>query len=188
MSLNSLISWLKPRELVFFDLLEAFRSLAKQHHSWSLYYIGDGSAFSALQKEIKRYRLSDRVYQLGFLPTTEMCRLISLSAAVVIPTHADSLPLTFGEAIQLRRPVIATDVGDLRYFIEKFNVGLVAPPDSPEELAKVLDKFITEKRDFSHGFERCAAELDIDAAAGQFADWLKNHLFHKNITREAVVC
>jgi len=171
-----------------FDLLEAFHFISKQHNSWSLYYIGDGSAFKVLQKEVKRRRLNDRVHLLGFLPTAEMCRMVSLAAAVVIPTHADSLPLTFGEAIQLRRPVIATDVGDLRYFIEKFNVGMVAPPNSPEDLAKVLSQFISEKTDYSEGFDDCAAELDIDAAAAQFADWLKNHLSHKNIMREAAVC
>ena len=171
-----------------FDLLDAFRLISKQHNSWSLYYIGDGSASAALQKKINHHRLSDRVRLLGFLPTEEMCRMVSLAAAVVIPTHVDSLPLTFGEAIQLRRPVIATDVGDLRYFVEKFNVGMVVPPHSPQALADALSRFIAQKKDYSKGFDACAAELDIDAAAGQFADWLKNHLSHKSTVREEAVC
>ena len=122
-----------------FDLLDAFERIAAVHNSWSLYYIGQGSASGMLQHEIEHRKLSDRVKMLGFLPADEMFRIMSIASAAVIPTHVDSLPLTFGEAVQLGRPVIATDVGDLRYFIEKYSVGIVAPPKSPELLAEAIN-------------------------------------------------
>ena len=116
-----------------------------------------------------------------------MARRIARAATVVIPTRADSLPLTFGEAMQLRRPVIVTDVGDLKYFTQRYGVGLVVPPASPEKLAQAMTDFIKRGRIFT-GFEECVRELDIDLAADRFADWLRNHLMHREKTGEMVSC
>jgi glycosyltransferase involved in cell wall biosynthesis len=171
-----------------FDLLEAFRSLADRFDSWSLYYIGDGNARLKLQKEIDACGLHGRVKTLGFLKSEEMFRLIDISAGVVIPTHCDSLPLTFGEAMQLKRPVIVTDVGDLKYFTEKYDVGLVVPPASTNLLAEALAEFITDEKEYDGGFDECVRELDIDMAADRFAGWLQNHLGHHVPVRENVLC
>ncbi len=171
-----------------FDLLEAFRSIAGRFNSWSLYYIGEGNARSALQKRIESYGLDSRVKSLGFLKSDEMFRLIDKSAGVVIPTRSDSLPLTFGEAMQLRRPVIVTDIGDLKHFTEKYSVGLVVPPSSPNHLADAMTKFITDKTEYFGGFEDCVRELDINLAADRFVEWLKDHLAHQSEVREKVMC
>lgn len=171
----------KPKGV--FDLLDAVRLMGKQFDDWSLYFIGDGSARKSLQRKIIAGGLEDSVRLLGFIPAKEMFRLISLSTAVIIPTHADSLPLTFGEAMQLGKPVIATDVGDLRYFIEKYRVGTVAPPRQTGELAGAIINLLAQGRDFRPGCAACARELDVDSAADQFAGWLHNHLAHKNVPR-----
>lgn len=171
-----------------FDLLEAFRSIAPKFNSWSLYFVGDGRARRRLEQRIETYGLAKQVKALGFLPAGEMFRLINLSAAVVIPTRSDSLPLTFGEAMQLRRPVIVTDVGDLKYFTEKYGVGVVVPPASPSRLADALNRFITEKRDYTSGFSECVGELDVDSAVERFVCWLTNHLAHREKARETASC
>jgi glycosyltransferase involved in cell wall biosynthesis len=171
-----------------FDLLEAFQSIAGKFHSWSLSYIGDGAARPKLQRRIESYGLQSCVRTLGFLPRDEMFGLLELAAGVVIPTHCDSLPLTFGEAMQFHRPVIVTDIGDLRHFTEKYGVGLVVPPATPRLLAEALAKFITDKKEFRDGFDECVAELDIDRAADHFADWLNNHLAYRANVREMAAC
>lgn len=171
-----------------FDLLEAFGSIAGRFDTWSLYFIGEGRARDKLQEKIDACRLRNRVKILGFLKSEEMFRLIDLSAGVIIPTHRDSLPLTFGEAMQLKRPVIATDVGDLKYFTEKYDVGLVVPPGAPGQLAEAMTQFITEKKEYGNGFEECVRELDIDLASDRFAEWLKGHLADRTVMREKVLC
>jgi len=171
-----------------FDLLEAFQIIAAKFNSWSLYYIGDGGARKKLERKIELSGLQGRVKTLGFIKSEEMFRLMSLSAGIVIPTRCDSLPLTFGEAMQLHRPVIATDVGDLKYFTEKYGVGLIVPPGSPNHLTDAMIRFITDKKDYSTGFEACVEELDIDKAADKFADWLNNHLAHHAVAMEKALC
>jgi len=113
---------------------------------------------------------------------------MNLAAGVIIPTRCDSLPLTFGEAMQLKRPVIVTDIGDLKYFTEKYGVGLVVPPGSPNHLAEAMIRFISEKKEYGHGFDECVEELDIDRAADRFTDWLHNHLAHRTAAPEKALC
>jgi glycosyltransferase involved in cell wall biosynthesis len=171
-----------------FDLLDAFRLIAPTFASWNLNYVGDGGARMQLERRIAEFGLSDRVQSLGFVPANEMFQMMSRSSVVVIPTRCDSLPLTFGEAMQLRRPVIVTDVGDLGHFTRKYQVGMVVPPAAPSALADALTRFITEENDCSGRFEPCLRVLDVDAAADRFADWLHNHLAHPSEVREAVLC
>lgn len=171
-----------------YDLLDAFRIVAERHKSWLLYYIGDGDARTKLLKKIKTYDLDDRVLCPGFLPTEEMFRVMAQARAVVIPTRSDSLPLTFGEAMQLKRPVVVTDVGDLKHFTEKYEVGLVVPSASPDLLAEALEQMIDHGEDIKGRYDECVEELDIDHAADSFVQWLTEYMPAQKETQAAVPC
>lgn len=171
-----------------FDLLDAFRIVAERHKSWVLYYIGDGNARAKLLKQIKKYDLENRVLCPGYLATEEMIRVMSQARAIVIPTHVDSLPLTFGEAMQLERPVVVTDVGDLRLFTEKYEVGLVVPPASPDYLAEALEQIIDHGDQIKGKYDECVRELDTEQAADTFVKWLTEYLPARQETETAVSC
>jgi glycosyltransferase involved in cell wall biosynthesis len=171
-----------------FDLLDAFQIIAERHKSWTLYYIGDGSARTKLMKRIKTYDLDQRVLCPGYLSAEEMFRVMAQARAIVIPTRSDSLPLTFGEAMQLSRPVVATDVGDLRHFTEKYDVGLVVPPASPDQLAEALEYMIEHGDDINGKYDACVEELDIDRAAESFVSWLTEYMPARQETQTAVPC
>ncbi len=171
-----------------YDLLDAFRIVAERHKSWLLYYIGSGGARTKLLKRIKAYDLEERVLCPGFLSTEEMFRVTAQARAIVIPTRSDSLPLTFGEAMQLGRPVVATDVGDLRHFTEKYEVGLVVPPASPDLLAEALEYMIDHGDEVKGRYDDCVEELDIDRAADSFVQWLTEYIPARQETQSAVPC
>ncbi|MEE9443085.1 MAG: glycosyltransferase [candidate division Zixibacteria bacterium] len=171
-----------------FDLLEAFHLIIKEFPSWSLCYIGDGPDISKLQNKIKTLGLQSRVKNLGFLPREKMFRIISSAAAAVIPTHVDSLPLTFSEAMQLKKPVIVTDIGDLKHFTEKYHTGIVVPPNSPKELANAMKNIIQGMSFDTRRFALCVEELDVDRSADTFTEWLKNHLSHGANQKEPALC
>jgi glycosyltransferase involved in cell wall biosynthesis len=160
-----------------FDLLAAFHKLSNEYSEWSLKFIGDGSASDPLRNEIDKQQLADRVSISGFVPRERLFSEMAAAAAVVIPSHADSLPLTFGEAMQLRRPVIVTDVGDLGLFARKFTVGTVVEPNRPDMLADALEMAVKDQMKLDPaGFDRCIRELDCDTAANRFAGWLQSRL------------
>ncbi len=171
-----------------FDLLEAFRRISNNNKSWSLYFIGDGSVLNPLKQRIKNYNLSQQVKCLGFVPRDKMYRVVSSSRAIVIPTHSDSLPLTFGEAMQLKKSVIVTDVGDLKVFTEKFDVGQVVPPNSPAKLADAMQNTISSTTTDNPKYKECLMELDIDKAADRFTGWMCEYIGGKQRQKEPAGC
>lgn len=171
-----------------YDLLDAFKIIADRHKSWLLYYIGDGSARAKLLKRIKIYDLDQRVLCPGFLSTEEMFRVMAQARAIVLPTRSDSLPLTFGEAMQLSRPVVVTDVGDLKHFTQKYEVGLVVPPASPDLLAEALEHMVEHGDDIKGKYDECVEELDIDRASDSFIRWLTEYMPAREETQTSVSC
>ncbi|MEZ5359951.1 MAG: glycosyltransferase [Candidatus Zixiibacteriota bacterium] len=170
-----------------FDLLDAFAKVAPEWPDWQLYFIGDGSARTVLEHRIEQYGLAKQVKSLGFVKGENMYRAVAKSSAVVIPTHADSLPLTFGEAMQLKRPVIATDIGDLKHFIERYKVGAVISPHAVDELVDALRDFIQDGPPTGSKFDECVNAISIDRAADTFVDWLSTQIEGVG-QREVSVC
>lgn len=171
-----------------FDLLKAFAGIAPEFPEWQLYFVGDGSARTVLEHRIEQYALAKRVKSLGFVKRENLYRAVAKSAAVIIPTHADSLPLTFGEAMQLQRPVIATDIGDLKYFIDKYGVGKTVSPHAADELADAMRDFIVNGPPGNGRFDECVSALSIDRAADAFADWLNARLEKDEREKEPSLC
>ncbi|UCD94228.1 MAG: glycosyltransferase [Candidatus Zixiibacteriota bacterium] len=155
-----------------FDLLEAFRIFLNDHPDWKLYYVGTGRDENKLTSLIQAGNLSDSVVYAGYLHRSILNKLLAGSTAAVIPSYSDSLPLTFGEAMQARLPVICSDVGDMPYFIDKHKVGLHYPVGNVDELAERLHLMTRQHHQFSVNCPAVLEELDIDNSAQAVAEWL----------------
>jgi len=156
-----------------FDLIDAFEIFRRENPRWSLAIVGTGRAGKSLRETIESRKLAPAVSFHGFLPRQKIDRLLTESTAVVIPSHSDSLPLTFGEAMQAGRPVICSDVGDMPYFVDTFGVGCHFPAGDWEKLAACLALMAADDRDFRSRCRRVTEELDIAKSAGTVAGWLE---------------
>jgi len=155
-----------------FDLLEAFRLFQSDHNDWKLYYVGAGRAENDLQRKIVSQRLEKSVRCFGYLERKAFNRLVRLAAAVIIPSHSDSLPLTFGEAMQLGRPVITSDVGDMPYLVDRYKVGYHFPAGDIGALAERMDWMNRASTDFAASCPAVVKILDIRNAAEAVTKWL----------------
>jgi glycosyltransferase involved in cell wall biosynthesis len=54
--------------------------------------------------------------------------LLALADLAVLPSSADTMPLSLLEAMALGVPIVATDVGDVRAMVEAPGAGLIVPP------------------------------------------------------------
>jgi glycosyltransferase involved in cell wall biosynthesis len=160
-----------------FDLLEAFQVFLKDHPDWKLYYVGTGRAEEKLKSMIQARNLTDSVICSGYLQRSILNKLLVGSTAAVIPSHSDSLPLTFGEAMQARVPVICSDVGDMPYFIDKHQVGLYYPAGDTDELAERLNLMVQLHHQFAVNCPAVLEELDIVNSAQAVAEWLESATF-----------
>jgi glycosyltransferase involved in cell wall biosynthesis len=65
---------------------------------------------------------------------------------LVIPSRIESIPLIFVDALQMRLPIIAADVGDLGKLVRRFGVGKVVPPTNHVALAAAMQAVLSQPR------------------------------------------
>jgi len=154
------------------DLLEAFRIFIKDNPEWRLYYVGTGRVENELKRRIKTYKLGDSVKYLGYLHRRGINRLLVNAVAAVIPSHSDSLPLTFGEAMQANVPVICSDIGDMPSLIDKYDVGYYYHIGNIKELALTMNMMAENSIELSGNCANVLEELDINNSAKMINRWL----------------
>lgn len=79
----------------------------------------------------------------------------------------------FMQAIQYHLPVIATDVGSFREFIEKYDLGFVAESNDVEGLHKVICEALMTKKEYEKNMEKAVSENSWKIAGRMYADILK---------------
>jgi len=154
------------------DLIEAFAKLADKMPDWRLEYAGTGSAEKKVWSLAQKYRIRNQVKLHGYLEQPAYNRILLSSRIVVIPSLSDSLPLTFGEAMQAGKPVVVSDTGDLPLFTEKYHVGYTYPAGDVQALAEKLLEATRDASNFGPRCQKALEELDIENAAAAVQKWV----------------
>lgn len=125
-------------------LIEAMRLLIDGSQSAHLHLFGDGSLKPHIQNRIRGY---ERYIHLGgYADPNTVVAYMRTCDWLVIPSRIESIPLIFGDALQMRIPVIASDVGDLGKLVRRFGVGEVVPPTDHLALAAAMQAVLTQPR------------------------------------------
>ncbi len=153
-----------------FDLLKAFSRIKQDIWDYRLLYIGDGSALPKLRKQVANLRLRGKVHLLGRVPVEEIVDYLQRARALVIPTHSDSIPLVFGEALQTRTPMIVTEVGDLGTLVRDNKLGIVVPKKSIHSLTDAMVRMIVHEHDISTEARKLVNRFSPERAATTFLE------------------
>lgn len=149
-----------------YDLLKAFAAIKRDIWEYRLIFIGTGSQEKKLRARAKALGLRGKVHVLGWLPPDEVLNFLQRARALVIPTHSDSIPLVFGEALQTATPLVVTDVGDLGTLVRDNKLGFVARRKSVSSLHDALVKMIVSEIKVTttarHLMERLSPERAVD--------------------------
>lgn len=128
-----------------FDLLTAFAKVRQTLPGATLRFVGDGPAAGSLRERAMHLGLAPGdghrtgvVTIVGAVSQDGVVKSLKECDCVVIPTRSDSVPLVFTEAVQARRPIVGTDVGDLGSLIRRYRVGLVTPSADANDLAATM--------------------------------------------------
>jgi teichuronic acid biosynthesis glycosyltransferase TuaC len=134
-------------------LLEAMARLAAAGSPGRLLIAG-GSFYrnTRLQEDKLRslatsLELGDRVRFLGRQPPHEIARLMAESAAVVLPSRAESFGAVLVEALASGTPVVATRCGGPEDIIED-SVGELVPVGDAEALADALQRVLAQPQKY----------------------------------------
>lgn len=121
-------------------LLEAWK-LANLQNS-CLHIAGHGEGLHALVEEYSQDpKLQKSIRVWGGLNPEELYGLYKAVDCVVIPSRNESIPVVLTECIQMKLPMIVTDVGDMGTLIRRYNLGEVVTSENAQQLSQALQRF-----------------------------------------------
>jgi glycosyltransferase involved in cell wall biosynthesis len=115
-------------------LIEALSQLAEERPQLRCLIVGDGRARAALEAQVQRSNMQDRVHFTGF--RDDVPALLRASDAFSLPSLSEGLPFALLEACAHRLPALVTEVGGMAgLFVHKESAFLV-PPSDPDALSE----------------------------------------------------
>lgn len=100
----------------------------------------------------------------------------------VLPSKAEASPISVWEAAATGIPLICTDVGDVKYFIEKYNCGAVLNKYDGNELMELM-LHVLQSENYQGYSNNCKAMVDIEFSSSvvreQYLEVYDSLMFNK---------
>ena len=107
--------------------------------------VGDGPEAANLGKRARRLGLAERVTFHGRVPREEVAAYYRSSAVLVVPSvWSENAPLAVLESLGSSLPLVASRVGGLPDLVVDGEMGLLATPRDPDDLAEKLIRVLTD--------------------------------------------
>ncbi len=133
--------------------------LRQADEPWSLTIVGDGEEARQLIRRIARSPAAAAIRWLGRVPHDRVVELFATHGILLLTSRYEASPTVVKEALAAVRPVVSTDVGDVRDWIEEGVTGFVTEPD-PRALAAAVRR---ASRLIEEG--RCRRSTRLDSLA-----------------------
>jgi len=161
-------------------LIRACAILGKKGIAFRCYLVGAGEEKEKLAELITSLSLEQNVILTGRLEDGEVAELISNADCLVIPSRSESIPLVMSEGVCARKPFIVSNVGDMGFLAQKYNLGYVVPSENHDELACALMKMSNLRLRTSFYDKQCydalAAILSVESGAKIIYEKIKDLL------------
>jgi colanic acid/amylovoran biosynthesis glycosyltransferase len=119
-------------------LLEAAHALRAAGKSPMFELIGDGPCRQELELEVERRGLEHQIRFLGWRSERQVKEKLDRCRFLVLPSHAEGLPVSIMEAFARARPVIASDVAGIPELVKPDLNGLLVPAGDAAALASAI--------------------------------------------------
>ena len=147
-------------------LLESFAEYRSQGGTGTLYMHGGGPCEGQIRERAASPDLDGHVHVFGFAEEAKVVAWMQFCDAVVIPSRMESIPVVLSDALQVGKPTIVTDVGDMGGLVRRHEAGLTVPPEDPKALASALLKVSTSAAGrWDRGVAALAQQFDVSNSA-----------------------
>jgi glycosyltransferase involved in cell wall biosynthesis len=159
-------------------LIGAAKILWERGVQFRFYIVGEGEGYPSLSKQIWEMGLGHRVILTGKLEDGDLIDLLVHVDCVVIPSRSETIPLVFKEAVEAKKPLIVTDVGDMKYLVEHYHLGYVVPKEDDVGLADGIEKMskTQDRSQFIQSGDRIGTLLSVEKAAQIIREELAKYL------------
>ena len=152
-------------------LLEAMAAFAGCELCGHLYLFGGGPLESQLRERAVRPDLRGRVTIGGYADDATAISYLSACDCVIIPSRMESIPVILSDALQMGKPLIVSDVGDMGRLLSEQPAGQVVPPEDSAALCATMITMATgEPRRYDAPVRALAERFDVARTA---REWLK---------------
>lgn len=135
----------------------------------SVVLIGDGESRAAIEREIAATATGGKVKLLGWRTNAEVRRRIGETRALLLPSHAEGLPIVIMEAFAMGRPVITTRIAGIPELVDDSCGWLVEPGDGAALAEAIRAVMAASKAKLAkmgkEGRKRVMARHDLDRIA-----------------------
>lgn len=115
----------------------AVAALRKSFPALKVILVGDGDSRAAIEAEIARHDVADRVVLHGWGTNDQVRELIAAGRALLLPSYAEGLPVVIMEAFALGRPVISTTIAGIPELVDE-SCGWLVPPGQHDALVSAM--------------------------------------------------
>jgi glycosyltransferase involved in cell wall biosynthesis len=152
-------------------LMEAMARFRQRGGKGHLYMFGGGPLEDDLRLRAAQTDLADCVTVGGFADEATVVSYLTACDCAVIPSRMESIPVALSDALQMERPVIVSDVGDMGQMVRDSSAGLVVPAKDVTKLCDAMFAIANRSQsDFRDGLAVLASKFDIGHAA---CEWLE---------------
>jgi len=129
-------------------LLDAVKILSERGvKRFRVRFASEGELTAALERRVEAEGLRPLVEFVGRLSDEGLRDFFASCDCVVIPSRAEGFPLVFGEALQMNRPLIVSDVAGMGTLGTQNGVARAVPKEDAVALADAMAEFL--KRPFA---------------------------------------
>lgn len=154
------------KEKGFFYLVNAAAKLAEEGRDFEWVIIGEGPERVAIEKEISKHSLCNRVKLLGACSSHKVLHELRKSEVFVLTSISEGAPIVNLEAMSTGVPVIATNIRGIPEYVISGETGLLVSPRSSEEIARAVKEIFDDPKK--------SAEMGIKAR-----NYIKNNFTQK---------
>jgi glycogen synthase len=130
--------------------------------------VGDGPERPALEREVGRLSLGDRMHFLGFMPHDAVPAVLTHADLLALPSLYEELGTVLLEAMWAGLPIVASRTGGIPEVITDGINGLLVPPGDPRALAEAIDRVLGDPdlaRRLTEAASQRAKEYDWEVLA-----------------------
>ena len=158
-------------------LIEALARLSSAGLDFSARLIGEGPLRSQVRAQAGRHGLGGKVEFVDPMPQADLAQEYREADVVVLPAVDEGFGMALLEAQLCGTTVIGVYSGGLTDIVEDGDTGLLARPDDPADLARVLKRALTDgglRRTLADaGHASATRRFSSHAIVDQFCQWYK---------------
>lgn len=150
-------------------LLEAMGLYVRKGGKGLLNVYGGGPLEKEVHRRTKNEDIKNQVKVHGYAAAEIYVSALADSDAVIVPSRMESIPVVLSDIMQMKKPVIVTDTGDMGTLLRKYPAGLIIPPENPEALCNaMLEMEGSSLQNFQAGIEELSGLFNIEHSAIQW--------------------